>query len=69
MDISGIINRMFSAVLEDAEINIIRDLLDNLAQRRSDTGLAPMEEHRYRELCVRERNLLRPDSQARMAAH
>jgi hypothetical protein len=60
IDISGIIEHMLSAVLEDAEINIIRDLLDNLAQRRSDTGLAPTEEDRYRELCTMERNLLRP---------
>jgi hypothetical protein len=50
---------MLSGLLEDVEINVVRDLLDNLARRRSDTGLAPMEEHRYQELCVRERNLLR----------
>jgi hypothetical protein len=53
-DISGIIEHMLSAVVEDAEINIIRDLLDNLAQRRSDTGLAPTEEDHYKELCAME---------------
>jgi hypothetical protein len=58
---------MFPDLLEDVELNVVRDLLDNLARRRSDTGLAPMEEHRYQELCVRERNLLRPEPDNQVA--
>jgi hypothetical protein len=51
---------MLTGTLNDSEITVVRDLLDNLAWLRSRTGLAQMEERRYRELCVMELSLLSP---------
>ena len=49
---------MFSSLLQDAELSVVRYELDSLAYRRSQTGLAPSEEGRYHELCASERVLL-----------
>ncbi|MGD0311757.1 MAG: hypothetical protein ABSC90_04785 [Acidimicrobiales bacterium] len=51
---------MFSTLLEDAQIDVVRALLDGLTSLRAQTGLGPVEERRYQDLCATERSLLSP---------
>jgi len=48
----------------DAEIDVVQNQLDTLANLRYRTGLSLAEDDSYHELCRRERTLLSPSARA-----